>query len=181
MTFNACISRCVHTKQWKFKKKKNLNKRKELLQSCRPRRRHLLSRLYTEQRTAINNGLNESSVFTRDTSGKVAKRDRKRDTTQCNTAKLKQPRPNIAAPMSRYTARQIVVNTYSDRGRYIHHSFELSLNLDRTSARQSTKQLVISHGIHTDVDTPVLIGAKQCQFLRQQPVPSTAETKKAGE
>ena len=94
---------CMHLEMCSYKTMKNeeeekiINKRKELLQSCRPRRRHLLPRLYTEQRTAFNNGLNESSVFTRDTSGKVAKGERKRDTTQCNTAKLKQPKPNIGS------------------------------------------------------------------------------------
>ena len=31
---------------------------------------------------------------------------RKHETTQCNTAKLNQPRPNMAAPRHRHTARE---------------------------------------------------------------------------
>ena len=47
--------------------------------------------------------------------GKKEKKERQvreRETTRCNTAKPSKPRPNMAAPMSRHTARETsVVNS----------------------------------------------------------------------
>ena len=44
------------------------------------------------------------------TSGKIVKRERVKQLTQCNTAKLTQPRPNLAEPMGRHRADEKVVN-----------------------------------------------------------------------
>ena len=52
----------------------------------------------------LNNGLNESSGFMSDTSRENS-RARKRETTQCNTVKFSQPRPNIATPTHLNTSR----------------------------------------------------------------------------
>ena len=60
----------------------------------------------------MNDRLNDSSGFRGDISVKIA---RQRETAQYNAAKLSQPRPIMAAPMHRDTAREEVVTRQTEK------------------------------------------------------------------
>ena len=67
----------------------------------------------------FKSGTGDSSGCIGDTSVRVA---RKRDTTRHNTAKLNQPRQDMAAPKHRYAAREkLSISTVLD-GFWTHHA-----------------------------------------------------------